>query len=118
MTELIKKQLDQVQYADLSNFNAETATYLIKKRVDMKIQTDSCYLIRLKQSARSNMAVITNWNSGSMPNFNCFKADISKIMGKMIKVVAVGYDERLNQDIPSFWSGWLNIDDIEVILKL
>lgn len=115
MTELIKNQLKQVQYADLSNFNEDTATYIIKRRVDVKIEVDSCYIIRLKPSARSNMAVMINWNNGSMPSFNCLKADISKIMGKMIKVVAVGYDEQSQQDIAKFWSGWLHIDDIEVI---
>lgn len=118
MTELIKKQLKQVQYADLSNFDEATATYIIKRRVDIKIEVDSCYIIRLKPSARSNMAVITNWNNGSMPSFNCLKADVSKIVGKMIKVVAVGFDEQSQQDIAKFWSGWLHTDDIEVISSI
>lgn len=118
MIDIIKKQLEKVEYADLSNFNADTNTYLIKKRVDIKLDVDNCYLIKIKPSAYNNFVVITNWNNGSMPSSDYLKVDISKIMAKMVKVVGVAYDKQADQDLGSFWSGWLCIDDLEVISKL
>lgn len=118
MVDIIKKQLDRVEYADLTNYNPETNTYIIKKRVDIKLEADSCYLIRIKPSARYNFTVIENWNNGSMPSSDYLKVDISKVMAKMVKVVGVAYDHITQQDLASFWSGWLSTDDVEVIAKL
>lgn len=39
-------------------------------------------------------------------------------MAKMIKVVAVGFDNETQSDISYFWSGWLTLDEIEVLKKL
>ena len=36
----------------------------------------------------------------------------------MIKVVGVGYDAETNQDVSYFWSGWLTLEDIDVIQKI
>lgn len=118
MIDIIKKQLEKVEYADLSNFNSETNTYIIKKRVDIKLELDNCYLIRVKPSAHSNFVVLSNWNNGSIPTYEYLKVDISKLMGKMVKVVGVAHDYQNHQDLGSFWSGWLSTDDLEVIAKL
>lgn len=118
MNNVIKNQLEKVIVADLSNYNPETNTYIIPKRKDKKIEEDKCYLIHLKAKAFSNRFVIDNWNSGSMPSANYLKADISKKMNKMIKVVSVGYDFENQRDLATFWSGWLSVDDIEVISEL
>ena len=118
MIDVIKKQLDKVQYADLSNFDKNTNTYLIKKRVDIKLELDNCYLIRIKPSAHNNAAVVANWNNGSMPAYEYLKVDISKLMGKMVKLVGVGHDYANHQDLGYFWSGWLSTDDIEILAKL
>lgn len=112
---IIEKQLSKVINADLSNFDPETRTYFIPKRVDKKIEEDKCYLIKLKPQAFNNRYVIDNWNNGSMPTTNFLKIDVSKKMSKMIKVVGVAFDYEHNRDLASFWSGWLSTDDIEVI---
>ena len=39
-------------------------------------------------------------------------------MAKMIKVVGVGFDNNTQQDVSYFWSGWLTLDEIEVIKKI
>lgn len=118
MVEIVKKQLEKVQYADLSNFDAATNTYIIKKRVDIKLEVDSCYLIRVKPSAYNNQVVIVNWNNGNMPSTEYLKVDISKVMGKMVRVVGIAHDYHNHQDLASFWSGWLSTDDVEVLEKL
>lgn len=118
MKDIIQKQLQRVEYADLSNFNADSNTYVIKKRVDIKLEVDSCYLIRVKPSAYNNITVVNNWNNGNMPSSEYLKVDISKVMSKMVKVVGVAHDYQKHQDLASFWSGWLSTDDVEVIAKL
>lgn len=118
MVDIIQKQLSKVEYADLSRFDPQTNTYIIKKRVDMKLEVDNCYLIRVKPSAYNNMTVTINWNGGNVPPSEYLKVDISKIMGKMVRVVGVSHDYQTKQDLTSFWSGWLSTDDLEVISKL
>lgn len=120
-SELIEKQLKKVQNADLSNFDSTTNTYFIKKRVDIKIEEEQCYLIHLKTSLFENAVLKNNWNGGNTPPCTYFKAEVSKMMGKMIKIVGVGSNdiEKLNNNIDTrFWTGWLSTQDIEVIQKI
>lgn len=120
-SDLIEKQLKKVQNADLSNFDSTTNTYFIKKRVDIKIEEEKCYLIYLKDSLFENTVLKTNWNGGSVPPCTYIKAEVSKIMGKMIKIVGVGTNdiEKLNNNIDvHFWTGWLSTQDIKIIQKL
>lgn len=118
MNKIIEEQLKKVEVADLSDYNSLTGTYFIKKRVDVKIEEDKCYLIRLKPTAFTNYAVLVNWNKGNNPIYEYMKIDVSKKMGKMIKVVGIKYDYANQKDDQGFWSGWLLIDDLEVISKL
>lgn len=118
MSKIIQEELQKVEYANLSNFNAQTNTYIIPKRSDLKLEMDNCYLIHLKPAAFTNEVVKTNWNNGSVPSQEYMKVDVSKVAGKMAKVVGVGYDNTTQQDLGYFWSGWLSIQDIEIIKKL
>lgn len=118
VSKLVEEQLRKVQYADLSKYCKEANTFVIKKREDIKIEEDKGYLIKLNPSAFNNQAVIVNWNGGSMPKHNYLKIDVSKCMGKMIKIVGVGYDYENKQDLGDFWSGWLSTADLDVISRL
>lgn len=118
VSEIIKKELQKVEKADLTNFNQETNTYFIPKRKDIKLEEDNCYLVHLKDSLFTNETLKINWNNGSLPTEKYLKVDISKIMAKMIRVVGVGYDFENKKDISYFWSGWLNTEDIDVIEKI
>lgn len=118
LNKVVQDQLAKVEVADLSNYDKETSTYSIPKRVDIKLEEDCCYLIHLKPSAYNNQTVIVNWNNGSKPNHDYLKIDISKKMGKMIKVVSVAYDYYNKVDLSDFWAGWLLIDDLDIISKL
>jgi hypothetical protein len=62
--------------------------------------------------------VINNWNNGSFPTVRYLKVDIAKKMNNMIKVVGVGYDPITEQDLDKYWSGWLSIDNINIIARL
>ena len=118
VNKIIEQQLKKLEYADISNFDAATNTYIIPKKVDIKIEEDKCYLIQLLPTLFKNEVLKTNWNAGSMPVYNYMKVDVSKIIGKMIKVVGTGYDIETQTDISSFWSGWLSTQDIKVIKKI
>ena len=118
VNELIEKELKKVEKADLTNFNSETNTYFIPKRKDIKIEEDCCYLVHLKDTLFKNETLKVNWNNNSLPTYKYLKIDVSKIMAKMIKVVGVGYDAETNQDVSYFWSGWLTLEDIDVIQKI
>ena len=118
VSEIIKKELQKVEKADLTHFDPETNTYFIPKRNDIKIEEDNCYLVHLKDTLFNNQTLKVNWNNGSLPIYSYLKVDVSKIMAKMIKVVAVGFDNETQSDISYFWSGWLTLDEIEVLKKL
>lgn len=118
MNKVINDQLQKVQIADLSNFNPETNTFVIPMHKELKIEEDCCYLIHIKPSVKVNTAVIVNWNNGNIPSFEHMKVDVSKKMGKMIKITGIRYDIETQQDCGQFWSGWLSLDDIEVLQKI
>ena len=115
---IIEQQLAKVQNANLSNYIPETDTYIIPKHVGIKIEEDKGYIIYLKDGAFTNTTIINNWNNGSFPTVRYLKIDIAKKMNNMIKVVSVGYDPITEQDLDKYWSGWLSIDNINIIARL
>ena len=118
MSKIVEDQLKQVQIADLTHFNPENNTYFIPQKKTIKLDVEHTYLIKLEDSIFSNELLKNNWNNGSIPDCNYLKADISKKLPNMIRVVAVGYNPYTNQDISYFWSGWLTLDEIQIIQKL
>lgn len=118
MNNLIEKELKKVEKADLSHFDEKTNTYHIPKRVDIPIKEDNCYLIYLEDTFFNDTTLRINWNNNSVPEYRYLKIDVSKVMSKMIKVVAVGYDYESKKDLAYFWHGWLNTDEIKVLEKI
>ena len=45
------------------------------------------------------------------------KIDVSKVMGKMIKVIGIVYDMTNNCCRDTFWNGWLSTEELTVISK-
>lgn len=117
-SKIIDQQLQKVQIADLSNYNEHTKTFFIKRKGGIKLEEDKGYIISLKDSAFTNTVVINNWNNGSFPKDKYLKIDINKKINNMIKVVSIGYNPITRQDTGRYWSGWLSVDNIDVIEKL
>jgi len=115
---LIKKQLESVQIADLSNFNEEDNTYFIPQKKTIKIERNKAYLIYVGDSFFYNKVVQDNWNKGLTLKDRYIKAEVDDIIGKMIKVTCIGYDVLNKQDTNNFWNGWLPLDSIQVLQKL
>ena len=118
MNDLIKKQLDSVQVADLSHFNPEDNSYFIPQRKTVKLEVNHAYLIYLKDSFFYNEIVIKNWNNNQLPVDRYLKVEINQVMAKMIKVMSIGYDFLNKIDTNKFWSGWIDWHDIDVLATL
>ena len=119
-SEIIKKQLKQVYYADLSNFDPETNTYTIPKYSKPRYEIGKCYLINLNPILVGNTWSVfaTNWNNSTCPLTPYVKAAVSKINGKMLYVDTLAYDFENRQDLTIMWSGWLPEDEIIQICEL
>lgn len=119
MRDIIRKQLEECVFADISNYDPETNTFLIKKynRPDYKV--GSCYLIKLKDNVLydKDSVLAINWNKGNLPIHNYIKIYVSQTMGKMIHVDGLYHNFETGEDYKEMWSGWLNIDDIILISK-
>lgn len=118
MNKLIKKQLDAVQIADLSHFNPEDNSYFIPQKKGIKLEVDHAYLIYLKDSFFYNDIVKKNWNNDKLPADRYLKIEIAQIMAKMIKVMSIGYDFLNKKDTNKFWSGWIDLHDIDILATL
>lgn len=108
MNKHIKEQLNQVKVARVPEFDDNTTHIFIKKQTTIKLEEDSCYLIKLHSSITNPTTTSTlasNWNNGSIPNHNYYKVDIQKIMAHMIKVAGVAYDYDNQVDLIDMWHG-------------
>ena len=117
MKELIRKQLEKVTVADLSHYNG-TEEFIIPKYNRDRFEENKCYLIEIDRCLtvnNPNSILQVNWNNNTYPFYQFLKIDVSKVMGKMIKVNSIGYDPQTMQDINVMWSGWLPNDLIRII---
>lgn len=114
MNKIILDQLKKCNYADLSNFNAETDTFTIKKYSKPLFLTNNCYMVRLHPMLlETNSSLAINWNSGTAPKTTVLKIYVSNQMGKMIYVNSVAIDPTSGKDLNETWSGWLTTDNLE-----
>ena len=115
MNKITKKQLEQVSLADLSNFDAEHNVFYIKKYNKPTFKSNVCYIIRVSKELINNDShfIATNWNKGSSPKSEYYKAYVSKTMGKMVYCDCLEYDFVQKCDKTNSFSGWLDINLIE-----
>lgn len=107
--------------ADLSNYDEATNTYIIPKISSKRPKVDCCYIIRLDKSlliADPNSVLSSNWNKGTFPKCEYYKVDVVKEVGKLIYVNGIGYDNQTKQDLDSYWSGWLPIQQVSIVEEI
>lgn len=116
----VLEQLKKCSFADLSNFNEETNTYIIPKYSKPHYELNKCYLVQIPPQVMCNTCsvIAVNWNHGTAPMNEYLKIFVSKTMGKMIFVDSLSYDIINKQDLTEMWSGWLNVDEIKYIAAL
>lgn len=124
MNPLIKDQLSKIQRLNVPSYDDST-TQLTLSRNDIKVveslQEDHCYLISVDDyilNPPDGFTLHTNWNNNTHPKYKVMKIDVTKIMGKMVKVNSMGYDMKNHIDIPDMWSGWLPQKSITIIERL
>lgn len=117
MTSLAKKQLSKVKFADLSNYDTSTNEYFIPKKVEIKLELNNCYIIKVSDSWRTNKLIANNLNKGITLDCPCVKADICSFNGKLVYINAIGYNEETNQNIPYVWEGWIPLSEISILKK-
>jgi len=123
MNPLVKTQLDKIRGVDLPPYDDNTLVINIDKMSSTmnELRQDECYLISVEDyilNPPDGFTLHTNWNNNKIPKHKVMKVDVSKVMGKMIKVNAIGYDLKSNRDIPESWEGWLPEKSIKVIERL
>jgi hypothetical protein len=121
INKLIVSELAKVKVADISQYDTNTHTYTIPKHVDVKLEQDKYYLIKLNKMLtvlHGNDTLSSNWNNGTYPAYQYMKVDVMKVLGKMIQVNGVYYDNDNKKDMNSMWSGWLPTDQVEIIKQL
>jgi hypothetical protein len=121
MNPLIKKQLDKIQKIKVPDFDDSTQKLIFPKSDEKTsdiLQEDRCYIIAVEDyilHPPDGFTLHSNWNNNKIPKHKIMKIDVSKIMGKMIKVNSIGYDLHRQEDILDSWTGWLPAKAIKVI---
>lgn len=113
--ELIREQLSKVQFANLSNYDAATKTYRVPKVNQIKLEVNHSYIIHLKESVRGNDVLRINYNQGRVPELGSYLIDVISILNRVVKVNAVKYDEQRGSTTNAWWSGYLAINDMEIV---
>lgn len=115
----IKEQLDKCNVI-LPFYNENTLELLIPKGSSFKqlslfsndLEVGKEYKIKVERyivNPPEGFDLHINWNSGLVPTDEYMKIKVDQIMGKMIKVKAVG----INDNKP--WAGWLPRKSINII---
>lgn len=117
MRELIKQQLQSCSYASLTDFNSDTNTFTIPRYTKPHYELGKMYLVRLSGILINNTTsvVAVNYNRSTAPTCEYLKIFVSKTLGKMIYVDSLGFDMNTKQDVSSFWSGWLPVEELTLI---
>ena len=102
------------------NTSGAKETIFIAKVNTIKVDEGSFYFIHLLNNALnppSTSTIVTNWNNGIIPSSEYYKINLVKIMNDMIKVDGISCD--VNKNVTgSVFSGWLSLNDIEILEKL
>lgn len=119
MSSYIYDQLKQVNLADLSNYDANTNTFHIKRYAAPQYDIGKCYIVRVNNHLINNTTSVLaiNWNNATAPQHEYYKVFISKLMNKMIYVDGIAVDTNW-QSIGTTWSGWLPLDSITQITTI
>lgn len=119
-SQLAKQHLKSCTYADLSNYDEVTNTFIIPKYNKPKYDVGKMYLVQLAPNLVNNTdsVIATNWNNGTAPKSSFLKIYVSGIFGKMIKVDSIAVDAETKRDLGLIWSGYLPTSELTQILKL
>lgn len=121
---VIKQQLESCRVANVPLIADDATSILIPKGSIVQVSTyqvNKCYLVELADvilHPSPDNTLSANWNNGTVPKYKYYKAEISQIMGKMVKICGCGYDMATNTDTCDVWEGWVPQQGIRLIHEL
>lgn len=121
MNQIIKQQLLNCKVADISGLDTKTGKCIIPRFKQVKLEEDSCYLVKLADKLLIPNVDDTyhiNWNRGIVPTSKYLLIDVSRVVGKNVKVNGVGYDIDSDSPTTYVWDGWLPLEQIEIIKEM
>ena len=122
MNKYIKRELEKCKVAQIPEFDESTTQLLISRtgkgiitQVTGELYQGQKYLIQVENyivNPFPGFDLHDNWNNGIIPTDKQMEIKVDQIMGKMIKVSAIGYSDRKP------WNGWLPRKSIHIIKEL
>ena len=118
MNKILYNQLKKCS-GNLPPFDETTTEIFIPKgslsRVEDDLKLNHSYKIAVEDyivNPYEGFTLHDNWNSGVAPTDKTMNCEVVQIMGKMIKVRAIGLESH------SVWEGWLPQKSIHIIEEL
>lgn len=121
MNKLIEKQLNKLQLATHSGYDEIKHQFVFKKITSVKLEVGKCYLIKLNKTLTKesiNDSLVYNLNRGTYPKYEDMKVDVLKINKGLVQVNGIYFDAVSGEDIKEFWSGWLPVNQLEIISEI
>jgi len=115
MDKSIKEQLAKCRVIAVPKYkDSDTEIVFGKqdKERDAGLQVSHCYEIRVDDyiiHPYSGFTLHDNWNKGVIPTDFEMNAEIMQILGKMIKIHAIGKNDGMQ------WEGWIPIKSMQVL---
>ncbi len=121
MNKFVKEQLSKVKTAEIPPYDDTTVHMIIPRNADVGnvLKRDKCYLIQIAPyviSPPDGYTLHDNWNNGITPKYEYMKVEVNQLMGRMVRVTAVGVDNGV--DTNEMWNGWLPVQSIKIIKEL
>lgn len=119
MDKIIKEQLNKCKVANIPFFDDNTTEIIIQRGDNAIIKDDLIlnhyYKIEVEDyiiKPYDGFNLASNWNNGVVPKDKVMNCEITQIMGKMIRVEAVGVNTN------NSWSGWLPRKSIHILEEI
>lgn len=120
MNNIIKKQLQNLKKCQLPPYNEEDTEIFIPKnsiKKELGLSLNHCYQIEIADYVLNpppDYSLAQNWNGNTKPPAKVMNVCIIQLMGKMIKVDGIGFDDNTQSPLPCSWGGWLPREAIKV----
>lgn len=121
MNDIIKEQLKKVRWVALPDYDDNTTQMIIKKqgKPTLEFNVGHFYIFEIADyilTPSDTFTLASNWNKGIIPQSKYIRCQILQIMGKMIRVGAIGYDLSNQTDKSDIYESlWLPKAGIKII---
>lgn len=124
MNPLVKAQLDSCKVANLPYYDDTTTDLVIPRGSGVEVspyQVHKCYIMELADyiiNPPPDFTLASNWNKGSVPQSKYYIAEVSQLMGKMVRITGCGYDITTDSRTADIWEGWVPQKGIKLIREI